>query len=354
VILDLPTWIRLEAQRSEGFWSREVRGGEVVEIAPPVIFGQGPVDRLSEARKRSFPGVGLSSMLSARIATRDGVVISHDDRVLRAMTTNWGDPFDQHPIFHVTRLPRVARKMGTFSSIIFPAAYRNYYHWLHDSLLRLAILVQGSSCSYPVIVPQGPAWIRESLGMLKPQLEFVEFGEEHWELERLVLPSRLGTSGFSRPWACDWMREALGVEGLASGTRRLYISRAHAVRRRVLNDDHLVGLLEREGFEVVTPENLDFRGQVRLFSTASIIVAPHGAGLANLLVSPRGTAVVELMSPSYVNPCYYSLCGAIGHRYACVFGTTQRQEDGPDRATMGDDMTVTAELVTRAIRALSA
>ncbi len=60
------------------------------------------------------------------------------------------------------------------------------------------------------------------------------------------------------------------------------------------------------------------------------------------------------MSPSYVNPCYYSLCGAIGHRYACVFGTTQRRESGPDRATMGDDISVTTELVMQAIQALSA
>jgi capsular polysaccharide biosynthesis protein len=138
------------------------------------------------------------------------------------------------------------------------------------------------------------------------------------------------------------------------GTRRLYISRSQASTRRVLNEEEIVALLKREGFEVATPENLDFAGQVQLFSAASIIVAPHGAGLANLLFSPRGTVVVELMSPSYVNPCYYSLCGAIGQRYACVFGTTQRREAGPDRETMGDDINVTAELVTRAIQALSA
>ncbi|MCX6026226.1 MAG: glycosyltransferase family 61 protein [Chloroflexi bacterium] len=270
------------------------------------------------------------------------------------MTTNWGDPLDQHPIFDSLRLPPVQRKKGRFSSILFPAAYRNYYHWLHDSVPRLAVLDQVNPIDCMLIVPKGPAWIRDSVALLNLKQQVVEFGAEHWEIEHLVIPSCVGTSGYARPWSCNWLRQRMGLEGREPGTRRLYISRLHATTRRLLNEDDVLTTILPEGFELVTPENLSFTEQVGLFSQANIIVAPHGAGLANVLFSPRGTRVVELTSPMYVNPCFYSLCGAVGHRYACVFGETARREEGPDRVTMVDDITVKATLVMQAIRSVMA
>src|SRR5690606_29148055 len=69
---------------------------------------------------------------------------------------------------------------------------------------------------------------------------------------------------------------------------RIYVSRTLARQRRVQNEDELVSLLERYGFAKYIPEQMPFEDQVRLFRDAKAVVAPHGAGLANLVFARPG------------------------------------------------------------------
>lgn len=55
-----------------------------------------------------------------------------------------------------------------------------------------------------------------------------------------------------------------------------------------------------------------------LFSKASMIVGPHGAGMTNMLFSPKGTTVVEFMPITDVNVCYWHLSEMIGHTYSMI------------------------------------
>lgn len=55
-----------------------------------------------------------------------------------------------------------------------------------------------------------------------------------------------------------------------------------------------------------------------LFSKASLIVAPHGAGLTNMLFSPKGTTILEFMPMLDPNVCYWHLSEMIGHTYSMI------------------------------------
>lgn len=46
--------------------------------------------------------------------------------------------------------------------------------------------------------------------------------------------------------------------------------------------------------------------QLELFATASLIIAPHGAGISNIIVSPLHTPVLEIGPPS-CSMCYVHL-----------------------------------------------
>lgn len=46
--------------------------------------------------------------------------------------------------------------------------------------------------------------------------------------------------------------------------------------------------------------------QLKMFATTAVIVAPHGAGLANMLVAPLYTPVLEI-APMRCPPCYTRL-----------------------------------------------
>jgi hypothetical protein len=77
--------------------------------------------------------------------------------------------------------------------------------------------------------------------------------------------------------------------------------------RMILNMDELIAdalvPLERH-FEVVVMENLAFAEQVKLMARTRILVAVHGAGLANCIFMRAGGAVVELFPHSYIYHLY--------------------------------------------------
>jgi hypothetical protein len=62
-------------------------------------------------------------------------------------------------------------------------------------------------------------------------------------------------------------------------------------------------------------------------------VAPHGAGLANLLLCRPGTKVLELYEPNYVNTVYWYLSNHFGLDYYYMFGEGERL---PDTSGVGD------------------
>ena len=64
--------------------------------------------------------------------------------------------------------------------------------------------------------------------------------------------------------------------------------------------------------------------QVRLFSGADVIVAPHGAELTNLGFCRPGTQIIELLMDAYCNWCFRNLAGLMQLRYDCVVGLAQR------------------------------
>ena len=73
-------------------------------------------------------------------------------------------------------------------------------------------------------------------------------------------------------------------------------------------------------FEIVDLSGLDLTEQARIFASASHVIAPHGAGLANLVFSNPGIAVCELHMSTYINWCMRRIGGIRNARYGCVFG----------------------------------
>ncbi len=129
-------------------------------------------------------------------------------------------------------------------------------------------------------------------------------------VDRLTL---LVTDRF-RPELIRLVPEAYGSRERPAPHRRVFISRARAARRQLLNEDEIRRVLEPAGFERVLMEELPFAGQVALMRETAVLVAPHGAGLTNMIFCPPGAHVVEFADLSFPNPNFYALASALGHQ----------------------------------------
>ncbi|MGB7537544.1 MAG: glycosyltransferase family 61 protein [Anaerolineales bacterium] len=307
-------------------WYVPARDAEMVEMAPPLTAdgSVNPVYRAAQCYR--YPPLFLAHIRNGRLLGNDGVVLTSDRQVLEESTFAWELPPAEWPVFSRLRVPELERKPGALLTLLSPVSAKpNYFHWWVDTLPRLAVAEAAGIRYFKVIVPEKmEGWQRESLERLGyPSDRWVTFGNEHWQVESLLLPSFLGYSGMVRPWAADWLRRKIGLPKSSSPKRRIYLQRAKAGNRRVANEAELVPTLKSFKFEMLETQGMSLTDQMKLFANVECVVSIHGAGLANLLFAPPKTRVVEFMSPhpAYTNTCYYSLCSAIGHRYAVVFGS---------------------------------
>ncbi|MBD2654458.1 glycosyltransferase family 61 protein [Synechocystis sp. FACHB-383] len=206
----------------------------------------------------------------------------------------------------------------------------NYNHWLWDEMPRLLTALPHLPADTRFLVPDPLSEMqRDSLMALgiKSQYLYPQAFDCESLVERLWFATPLGHSEWAAtaPDVAKELRQKF-IEAYAKGTenyprRRLYISRSEARYRRLLNEEEILPILEKEGFEVIRPENLSFPEQVQTFSQASIIMGVHGAGLTNMLFAPSGATIVEIHGP-VSRSHYWMMSNILGHHYYCFVGDT--------------------------------
>lgn len=204
---------------------------------------------------------------------------------------------------------------------------KNYYHWLVDCLARLEGLEyyqQKTGFKPLLIINRKPTlWQLESLKILgyEPS-SYIEWNGSRTKVNKLVVPSFRRQGEWVAPSGLYWLRERI-LTSLPENTNKIsysqniYVSRAQASGRRVTNEDEVLNFLKPLGFESYSLEKMSFAEQVRLFSTAKNVVCPHGAGLTNIIFSPPGLKVVELITP-WVSSGYFVPAEILGFQHACL------------------------------------
>ena len=193
--------------------------------------------------------------------------------------------------------------------------YDNHSHWLTAHLPKLLLLKKRGELADVLLPPERTETIDGSLRMLGLDPEaFPTFDLSHpLRVGELTI---IGSDRF-RPELLQSVREAF-ADPEAVPTRRIYISRARAARRRLLNEDEVWPLFEARGFERVFMEDLPFEEQVRLMQETAVLAAPHGAGLTNMIFCAEGTRVVEIADLGFPNPNFYAIAAALGLPYWIV------------------------------------
>jgi capsular polysaccharide biosynthesis protein len=98
----------------------------------------------------------------------------------------------------------------------------------------------------------------------------------------------------------------------------------------VLNEDAFAARLDKAGYWRVTLGGMELREQIALFTNATQVLAPHGAGLASIVFAPPGGSLIEIFPPTYGTAAYYVLAASGGIAYAS-YVTTDVARGGRDQ-----------------------
>ncbi len=198
---------------------------------------------------------------------------------------------------------------GTYHLGISPHIY-SYYHLLTDLLSHLV-----DAPRFPVLVPEFMPIV--FLDFLREAgFEVQVLGADVFHVEKLIIPEMK-----TPEWNIDKVKKIRTfLKNLypklfyqeKKSQERIYVSRKLAVKRHLSNEDEFLGLLEKHEFQKVYLEQMSIREQVELFSSASHVIGPHGAGLTNVIFAPFDVKILEirplLNSGQFCFENLFSLC----------------------------------------------
>ena len=210
-----------------------------------------------------------------------------------------------------------------------------YYHAQLELLPRLGRAWQQLSADYPGLRlwhNGGSApWMTEAFSHLGIPAERLLCAHRHPHLQASLLLVPSYSSSFGRPGArsLDWLRGFWGAvtERLPNAdTSRpaAFLSRSLDQRRPLLQ--HQQWLLAIPQYGLHRPSlGRSVAEQLRAFQRTERVVMAHGGAMANLLLMPPGSEVIELMNPGYQPPYITSLLASANQRHRSRLGAITPQ-----------------------------
>ncbi len=280
-----------------------------------------------------------------------GAVVTADNALLADLSPEvWGPA--NRPIFSRWHPPKSELLNGRIAIAVTPEAGANYYHWLLDLLPRVLLLKHATQnfSNYDTLLLNGSRanYERETLTVLEVPPEKIRFvdSRDRFHIASAVFPSM--DINVIAPWKVHGLRD-LASSGKPSQHRSLYLSRTRAAVRRIANEKEILEILRQRNFEILESENLSFREQADLFASASVIVAPHGAALANIVFCQPGTRVVEISTRAGYRDWYWQLAAVAGLSYEVLEAQPAKSPSGPNADA---DMIVSRENLARLLESL--
>ena len=270
-----------------------------------------------------FPAVGWRVINNATaVTTRHFPYLVHGNQMMIGPRRNpgpwgvvkrgnqvvWQSGF--HALVHMTR-GQTIRVDGAI--LLGGHSHTNWYHWLVDALPQLhsARLLPEPYRSWPVCVPEEifryPTMV-EALDVFLDGREVIRVpwgtrvvGDLCWidSLENSNIPGSLVTP---QPTSLIHLLHREGMEAYrqvflerfggetSPWGEKIFITRTGT--RRVYNQHEIAQVAAECGFTAVAPEKLSLAEQVTLFSGATHIIGPSGAGFGGLLFASPGVRVL--------------------------------------------------------------
>ena len=193
-----------------------------------------------------------------------------------------------------------------------------YFHWMTDALPRL-ITARNVITSHTLLLPlryKKYPYIVDSLSYFKIPVRFFSASEKI-KIKEFVLPSHTALPGNYNKQIINELRSIFlsKFSGILP-SRKLYISRQKAKKRKVNNEQSVIRIFEKYGYECHCMEDYSLSKQIELCVQSKAIAGLHGAGLTSMLFMQEKGQLLELRNEDDChNNCYFSLASDLNIDY---------------------------------------
>jgi hypothetical protein len=340
-----------EAAASTGGRCVVARAAEVIE-RPPRMLGYPPELPLSDVSEGEHVGrVAVAELPHGRVLGPHRAVITGNNDVLHELSWYFGTTRSrEHPLY-LNPFPPEPLEVSGRLGVLAARGDGNYYHFLHDVLPRIGVLEQA-----PQLAPVDRWYVPVQTPFQQQLLDLVGIDADrrvdagahpHVRAETLVVPGVPAMIEKNPPWVVQFLRERLLPQaGPIERGAPIFVTRGPSANNRtVLNEPAVLDLLRTRGFVAVDPGQLSVIEQMRAFASAPVIVAPHGAALANLAFASPGSAVIELFPAGSLLPDFWRMaCGVPGLTYRYL-----SRPGGPARPTRARTIILDIDVDLRAL-----
>jgi hypothetical protein len=223
---------------------------------------------------------------------------------------------------------QAARRIPGPSVVFYNPNLQNYYHWLVEAALPLRLMAPYLPADARLIMPgtlaamaasgHAPldhAGVLDAIGL--GHLPRLDIEAPICRLADAIWPDNVSLAALPAAMLHRFRDEVAALYPAETGKRhRIYIERRRL--REVAANPALAQFLAAQGFTSVVLEDLPPAAQIRLFLHAEMVVAPHGAGLANLLFCPPGTRVLEIAPDTEFRPFFWMIAEKLGFAYGVL------------------------------------
>jgi hypothetical protein len=344
-------WLETSGKQHGANW-QDIFPAAQAKLRDPLHLEAELPPRFADQLHYSLPETFVLTVPDGRATGRNAAIVTPDDAVLIDVSLEVDQSVTKDPwkpqLLTQVKLPTLQKSEETVA-VVSSLWGEGFYHWLYDVLPRLELLRRSGIEVDKYIVNTDYRFQRESLQLLgiPPEKWIVATPRLHLEARQLVVPSLPGTMGILPRWSSEFLRRQILPQVQTGEKRRLYISRQKAKRRKLANAAEIEPLLHSYGFEAVFLEEMSLAEQAALFANAEAVVAPHGAGLSNLVFCPRETPVIELFSPHHLVLCYWNLASDNDLRYGFVLG---EETGGGDNSVEHPDTRINPDKLERALQ----
>jgi capsular polysaccharide biosynthesis protein len=238
--------------------------------------------------------------------------VIHNHSIIDPLTINWGyigKKQTNHHGLSIYKYPKPKYLNGKTLLLSTIGATDCYGDWVLNLIPRIGFVEHfGFSLDqfdHILINPIKHNWQKELIEILNishHNLIQVEPGQ-HYKCEEMIAPSYSPHSMFGY----EYIKKRLCLSSLKQSKprKKIFLTRKRNQWMRVINEDQLLPILQKHGFEVLDFNAMPLKQQIEIMLNTEFLISPEGSGLINSILLSADSKVIELFNKNKVNAMFH-------------------------------------------------